>query len=219
VLQSEIAHRFDAARAKVLIMPLDVELYELEAGGVTAPRADWTHTAREHLGSAIAQRVERGRAQQVPAEEKLLSAESPHLQLFKLHEATGEAIFLHQAGGANGQLPVLPTLRSGFDWSLGESVQALAADTGANYALFVFVRDSYATAGRKAAMVGALLVCGVTGVCLPVGTGVRIAFASLVDLTTGRIVWFNRLYSETGDLREAEPAVKATEALLKEFPL
>jgi hypothetical protein len=219
VLQPEIPHRFDAAQAKILIMPLDLELYELEAGGVTAPRADWTHTAREHLGNAIARRVQRGGAQQIPADEALLSAESPHLQLFKLHEATGEAIFLNQAGGANGQLPVLPTLRSGFDWSLGESVQSLAAETDANYALFVFVRDSYATAGRKAAMVGALLVCGVTGVCMPVGTGVRIAFASLVDLHTGRIVWFNRLYTETGDLREGEPAAKATEVLLKDFPL
>jgi hypothetical protein len=219
VLQPAVPHVFDAPNAKILLMPVDAELYELAAGGVTSPRADWTTAARSHLQSAIEARIERGAASFAAADENLISTESPHLQLFKLHETIGASIYQYQAGGANGELPVLPTLKKNFDWTLGESVQGLAQDTGANYALFVFVRDSYATAGRKAAMVGALIVCGVTGVCIPVGTGTRIAFASLVDLTTGRVVWFNRNYSETGDLREAEPAAKVAEAMLKGFPL
>jgi hypothetical protein len=218
VLQPELAHGLDVANAKVLLLPVDVELYELAAGGVTSPRADWTATARGYLQKAIAARIERGAASHVAADESLLAPESPHLQLFKLHETIGQSIYAYQAGGANGELPVLPTLKKGFDWTLGEGVQALAEDTGANYALFVFVRDSYATAGRKAAVVGSLLVCGLTGVCVPIGTGVRIAFASLVDLKTGRVVWFNRHYSETGDLREEDAAQKVTEAMLKGLP-
>jgi len=219
VLKPETAGTVDPARAKVLLLPLDVELSELAGGGTLTPRADWTTTAREHLEKAIGTRIANSKASHVAADPALLSAESRHLQLFKLHEAIGESIYQHQAGGPNGQLQVIPTLKFGFDWTLGESVRALKEETGANYALFVHVRDSYATAGRKVAMVGSLLVCGATGFCMPIGTGVRNAFASLVDLNTGQVVWFNRSYSETGDLREADPATKAMKAMLEGLPL
>jgi len=219
VLKPDVPHRFDAGHAKFLLMPLDVELLELAAGGITSPRADWTAAARGHLQKSIVERLAKKNGTVVEADESLLSPDSQHLQLFKLHEAIGTSIFQFQAGGPNGQLQVLPTLEKGFDWSLGSSVKDLAQETGTHYAMFVFVRDSYATAGRKAAVVGAVLVAAVTGVYIPVGTGVRNAFASLVDLETGQVVWFNRLYSETGDLREEEPAAKAAEALLEDFPL
>jgi hypothetical protein len=219
VLQPTSPSPLEATGTKILLMPLDVELLELSAGGVMSPRADWTQSARAHLQKSIVARIERARAIHVVAEPSLLAENSPHLQLFKLHETIGAAIYEYQAGGPNGQLPVLPTLKTGFDWTLGESVRPLGEETGATHALFVFVRDSYATAGRKAAAVGAVLIGALTGMYMPVGTGVRIAFASLVDLRSGDVVWFNRLYSETGDLREAEPAAKATEGLLKDFPL
>lgn len=223
VLEPETAAKIDAAKAKILVLPLDVELSELATGGTLSPRADWTTAARDHLQKQIETRLAQSRASHVVADAALLSPESPHRQLFKLHEAIGAAIFEYQAGGPNGQLRPIPTLKFGFDWTLGESVHALQEDTGANYALFVHVRDSYATAGRKAAMVGSLLVCGVAsvygGICMPLSTGLRTAFASLVDLSTGQVVWFNRVYSETGDLREAEPAVKVVKAMLEGFPL
>jgi hypothetical protein len=219
VLKPEVGASIDPAAARVLVLPLDIELYVLEAGGLTAPRADWTKAAREHVSAAVLERLGSAKAGFVVAHEELVAADSKHLQLFKLHEAIGNAIYNHQAGGAQGQAAILPTLKNGFDWTLGEGVQELAADTGANYALFVHIRDSYATAGRKAAMVSAILVAGLTGVYLPVGTGVRTGFASLVDLKTGEVVWFNRLYSETGDLREGEPAAKTAGVLLKDLPL
>ena len=35
--------------AKVLITPIDVELYSISAGGIPEPRADWTAAARSPL--------------------------------------------------------------------------------------------------------------------------------------------------------------------------
>jgi len=64
-----------------------------------------------------------------------------------------------------------------------------------------------------------LVMAAFTGIYIPVTTGSRTAFASLVDLHSGRVVWFNRVYSATGDLREAEPAADATEAMFEDFPL
>ena len=50
------------------------------------------------------------------------------------------------------------------------------------------------------------------------GTGIQSGYASLVDLNTGRVVWFNQIASATGDLREATPAAASVDTLLNGFP-
>jgi hypothetical protein len=39
-----------------------------------------------------------------------------------------------------------------------------------------------------------------------------------VDLSTGNIVWFNRLARASGDLRDPEKARESAQALLADFP-
>ena len=129
-------------------------------------------------------------------------------QLNALHGAVAESVFLHHTLG----MLKLPTKNDVLDWSLGEAVQPLHARTGADYALFFWIRDSYASAERKAAMVAMALF----GVGIPGGS--QIGYASLVDLRDGRVVWFNVLRRASGDLREAKPAEETLEALLKSFP-
>jgi hypothetical protein len=78
--------------------------------------------------------------------------------------------------------------------------------------LFTWVRDSYASAERVAMMVGlALLGVGVGG-------GAQVGYASLVDLESGQVLWFNQLRRASGDLREAAKATESVEALLTGFP-
>ena len=91
-------------------------------------------------------------------------------------------------------------------------MKPLQEKTGADYALFTWVRDSYASSERKAALVAmALLGVGLAG-------GVQIGYASLIDLRTGQVMWFNNLARATGDLREEKPALETVEALLRNFP-
>jgi hypothetical protein len=91
-------------------------------------------------------------------------------------------------------------------------VAPLRAKTSADYALFFWIRDSYASAERKAAMIAmALLGVGLTG-------GAQVGYASLVDLRDGRIVWFNALSRLSGDLREPGSAAETLDALLLAFP-
>jgi len=58
----------------------------------------------------------------------------------------------------------------------------------------------------------AVLGVGVAG-------GQQVAYASLVDLETGRVVWFNRMARAGGDLREAQPAAETVGSLLYGFPV
>ena len=100
-----------------------------------------------------------------------------------------------------------------FEWTLGQRTTRLKEEYGAQYGLFVYMRDSYASAGRVGLMVG----MAVLGVGIPLGQ--QVGFASLVDLQTGDIVWFNRMVAGAGDLRELGLARDSVQNLLDDFPL
>lgn len=106
----------------------------------------------------------------------------------------------------------LPTKGKRLDWRLDGNTAWLAAQTGADYGLFIFVRDSYATVERKATMVvAALFKVNLSG-------GAQVGYASLVDLHSGRVVWFNRLSRQWGDLRDRASAEGTMDVLLEDFP-
>jgi hypothetical protein len=190
--------------AKVLIAPLDVELFSISAGGVLEPKADWTASALQHMKGAL---HERAKAMGMGSNELADDKADDLADLLQLHAAVARSIAIHHAGGLK-----LPTKEDKLDWSFGDTLLPLQQATGARYALFTWVRDSYASAERKAMMVGmALLGIGIAG-------GSQIGYASLVDLQTGQVLWFNQLLRLSGDLRDAKAATESVTALLTGFP-
>lgn len=199
------------AASKLVLVPFDMELFSLSAGGVLEPRADWTDAAQKHFRTALMARKDIVG----PGTLELKESDLDELgQLNALHGTVAEAVFAHHMM----KMPALPTKNEALDWTLGDAVTPLRARTGADYALFFWVRDSYATAERKATMVAMTIVGAALGVAVIPAGGQQIGYASLVDLKTGRIVWFNNLMRASGDLREAVPAAETVEALLKTFP-
>lgn len=195
------------AGVAVLLVEPDIELSELLGNGIQEPRADWTRAARDHVDAALrallAARGARLSRYQPPQDPQLAARQR---QQILLHQAVGTSILLHRHFGVP-----LPHKARAFDWTLGPGVRDL--DPDARYALFVHVRDSYASGGRKAMMaVGLLLGVGVS-------LGQQVGFASLVDLEDGRVVWFNLLNSQTGDLRDAQGARVSVAKLLDGVPL
>jgi hypothetical protein len=142
--------------ARIVAMPLDVELYAITAGGVAEPKAEWTGKGRANLAAALAARAAEGHA----ALRVLTEAEAePYAELRHLHAAVADAILIHHLGSWR-----LPGKGGRMDWSLG-------GDT-----------------------------------------------AALVELGTGRVLWFNRLARAAGDVREPKPARKTLDLLLAGFP-
>jgi hypothetical protein len=203
----------ESNREHVLLMPVDIELSELTAGGLLEPNAAWTATAKSHVDQAMDAMVEKHGA--APIRYRSLSPNvtfnDADLQVVKLHEAVGNSILLHKY---NPQF-ALPTKKDKFDWSLGEDVAVLQRAYRADYAVFIYLRDRLSSGGRIAAMI---LVAALTGYA-PQGGGTQAGFASLVDLNTGEVIWFNRLIRGAGDLREEASAEAALKLLFKDFPL
>jgi hypothetical protein len=191
-------------------MPKDVELSLLTAGGIAEPNAAWTAKAKQNIGPALREILRQYDVELIEYETKHAETDlaQRHEQLVKLHSAVGNSILIHKY---NPGLE-LPTKIDKFDWSLGREAIALKDDYGADYALFIFLRDRYASAGRAMVIIaGAILGVGLPG-------GAQVGFASLVDLNTGEVVWFNRLARAQGDLREPAAAKETITALLNEFP-
>jgi hypothetical protein len=190
--------------AKVVVAPLDVELFELSAGGVMAPKADWTDAANKHMGAALQRKTASlGLSSQALSD----SVADEHAELLHLYGAVARAVSLHHMGAFK-----LPTKEDKLEWSFGDSLRPLAQASGARYGLFTWVRDSYASAERKVMMVG-LAILGVG-----IGGGAQVGYASLVDLETGQVLWFNQLISVMGDLRDEKSAVASVDNLLAGFP-
>jgi hypothetical protein len=45
------------AGQRVVLMPVDVELFSLSAGGVAEPKADWTASAQQHMNAELRKRI------------------------------------------------------------------------------------------------------------------------------------------------------------------
>jgi hypothetical protein len=193
------------AGSTLLIVPAEMELFSISAGGVEEPKADWTEAAQRNFRTALSARREKLGSKVL----ELSDADVDEFaEIHALHRAVAEAVFMHHSRSSRK----LPTKQDRLDWSLGEAVRPLKAKTGADYALFTWIRDSYASGERKATMF-ALALLGAVNV-----GGSQTGYASLVDLQTGRIVWFNDLDRMTGDLRDQASAAETVDTLLKDFP-
>ncbi len=204
-----IAAGFDSLPkgAKIVLMPVDIELFSISAGGIPEPKADWTESATRYFTQAL---IDKRKTLGLTGVE-LQSADVDQLsEVNTLHAAVARSIALHHFGPSSLHLP---TKEGRLDWSLGEAVAPIRQKTDADFALFSWVRDSYASAERKATMVAmALFGVGVAG-------GAQTGYASLVDLRSGRVLWFNQLLRASGDLREQDKATETVEALLAKFPV
>jgi hypothetical protein len=205
---------------KLLVMRPDVSVGSVTTGGMVEPRADWTEQARANLIAALkAQQAERGGNAIIMERRDSLPGIEPETiaELERLHYAVGQSIALHRYNQRN-----LPTKRGkGLDWTLGEDAVRLGQRTGMDYALFLYAEDSFASTGRIALQVLGVAGC-VVGFCAPnIGGGGQFAYASLVDLRTGDVVWFNVLQAGTqiaginmGDIRKPEGAAQMVDRLL-----
>ena len=205
---------------KLLVLRPDVTVGSITTRGMVEPRADWTDQARASIVGAL-------RAQQAARGGHLLIIEHRNeipgvtadqlADVERLNAAVDESIVMHKYLG-----DYLPTKRGrGLDWTLGNDAVELGRKSGYDYALFLHAEDQVASTGRI--VLGVLGAAGcIVGFCAPnIGGATQLDYASLVDLKTGEVVWFNvvRAGSQVpgikfGDLRTPQGAAQMVERLL-----
>lgn len=205
---------------KLIVLRPDVSVGSITTGGMVEPRADWTEQARGHITEAL-------RAQQSALGAKVLFIERRNeipgvtadelAEVERLNYAVDQSIVLHKYLGE-----YLPTKRGkGLDWTLGQDAVRLGQKSGYDYALFLHAEDQVASTGRIALGVLGAAGCFVAFCAPNIGGATQLNYASLVDLKTGQVVWFNVVRARSqvpgikfGDLRTPEGAEQMIERLL-----
>ena len=205
---------------KLLVLRPDVTVGSLTTGGMVEPRADWTAQARTYIVQALrTQQASRGGNINVIEHRNQLSgvSEQELADVERLNFAVDQSIVQHKYLG-----DYLPTKRGNrLDWTVGEDAVRLGRKTGYDYALFLHAEDQVASGGRIALGLVGLAGC-IVGFCAPnIGGAEQLDYASLVDLKTGEVVWFNVVLAGSqvpgikfGDLRTPDGAAQMVERLL-----
>jgi hypothetical protein len=204
---------------KLLVLRPDVQVGSLTTGGMVQPRADWTDQARASVIAALkAQQSARGgnvtileHRNELPGVGAQELADVERLNL-AVDQSIVDAKYLGNT---------LPTKRrTGLDWTLGDDAVKLGRKTGYDYALFLHAEDEVASGGRIALGLVGLAGCFI-GFCAPGGGQQQLDYASLVDLHTGDVVWFNVVTAGSeipgikfGDLRSSAGAAQMVDRLL-----
>lgn len=206
----------------IVLMRPDVQVGQLQVGGLVQPNADWTEAARNNLAVALAENQRRrGIGFKVMAEPG--DEMRQYIADYEALHRTVISAALNNVYGAK-----LPTkkyrdgqkLKAGqhvWDWTLGPGTQKIGDLTGGTYGLFLFTRDNFSTDARKAMQVAGILGC-VVGFCSIVTGGQHVGYVSLVELSSGNIVWFNILRGSKGDIRDPAGAQAMVDAIMSSMP-
>lgn len=199
---------------RILVFRPTVSVGAQSAGGTITPNADWTERARTNIGAALLQR-QADLGNTVVAAPDTVGEQSQLVEEYQtLFAAMSQAVIQYQFFKGNR----LPTKKHDnkegvFEWSLGEGVSDLPGAKGADYALFIYNKDAYGSAGRKV-----LQVLAAIGPRVSVTSGEHRGYAGLIDLKTGDLLWLNADASMGGDVRDADGARKRVGQLLEDFP-
>lgn len=192
--------------ARILLMTPDVKYYLWTASGMTELQAEWTESARKNFVDASKSFAAEHNADLVVMG-KAVGNDQLVRRYENLHAAVGNTILTNYFGGAR-----LPSKAGGFDWSLGPGIAEIGERYSADYAMFVFYRDYQSSGGRVAMSV----LVGVLGGGM--ATSAEFGFASLVDMETGDVVWFNTVTAGAGELRNPAGATATVNKLFKDLP-
>lgn len=194
---------------KVIVLPADVVVQELSAGGVLEKVPEWARQSSSNLTRAMTE-VGRG-------SNHFAILDTPNLtedEQDKLDEAI--ATFMTVGTTAHNTLlwggPAWQHKREEFDYTLGPGLAFLREKTGADAAILMAGDDVISSDGRKAAVVMAAML----GVGLPMGRS--IALTSMVDLTTGDLLWMHYDESASKDLKNYDSVKEMVGTIFSKYP-
>ena len=203
---------------RITVIPLEIEICELSAGGVKEKIDQWCVQAKNNVMTAIQKELEAKPLLFVkPFYENMLSEDqrSNLDETSALFDAVNSSILIHTYGIPEQRFP---EKIENFDYSLGKEVGEISKDVDA--LLFVRCIDIIPTAGKQALETGKLILGVLAGVALPVNMGGTSVSIALVDADTGSIIWYNQHGSGlSADLRDPIKTTTIVKKLLADLPI
>lgn len=194
---------------KVVVLPVDIEVVEVSAGGVEEKVPDWSKEASQSVFKALSAAIgKQGLKETAAPHFSGASAANvdEHLALYKLVVNTASRLgWKHK-------------IRR-FDYSIGPGLRDIAAQAGVDAAIMVYGRDYVSTAGRKArAVAGNIPIVNIfTGPAPELGHSY--IHVGVVDLRTGDLLWMNSHFRKgSTNLRDPGDAAKMVNTIFEWYP-
>jgi hypothetical protein len=200
---------------RILLIPAEVRLHEISAGGVVEPVEAWTKAASESAASYVRKLA----ATKMPFE----LVESPSLeagekQALEQHIALYDSVAGSAYFARTSHIEVWRERSKTFDYTLGPGLKDLADHTGLDAAMIISGSDYISSAGRRAAMVmGVLLAAAVGAVVVPQG-GISFISVGVIDLRSGDLLWFGTDRSGGTDFRNEQDLHRMLDGLFQTYP-
>lgn len=194
------------------MIPPDIKVYELAAGGMLELRDDWSAQAKENSAKAIADSLKEKNVdiKSLPLDRTELQEEMDDVQA--LYRTVALCINWHTYG-----MYPFPEKKKKFDYSVGPIEKILNA-YGVDALIFVYARDEISTGGRKALNAAGIFVGIVTGAVYIPRSGITSMSVAVID-KSGTILWYNMQWSGGSyDLRDAGSASSFIQKILSNFP-
>lgn len=204
-----LAHNLDARPKTVVVLPPQVFVYELSAGGVPTRMGDWEATARNNLTDATVRLAGEAGLFTAHAAPDFDTREQNQIDAhIGLYERVAQSVFVY----GRGEQSAWAHKKNEFDYTLGPGLAFLRERTGADAALIVLGSDFISSDGRKALFFAGLAL----GMIMPLGQ----SFLALgvVDLTSGDVQWMSFDSSSRLDTRNPEQVNTLIRTLYQSWP-
>lgn len=202
----EFEERYKNIKTSGLIPP-DIEIYELSAGGVRELKDEWSEIGKENVFNALMKKFkEKG------IKVDTLTKDEEMEDTLALYRAVSMCINLHTQGPS-----AFPEKQKNFDYSIG-SIEKTLDKYGVDALMIVYGSDESTTGGRQALIAFGLLASIATGVPVVPRAGITTMNVALVD-PSGTILWYNcKRSGASHDLRKPEDATSFVEDIFSDFP-
>jgi hypothetical protein len=200
---------------KVLLLPPDIRVHEVSAGGVVEKVDAWTEQANGHAAKAVREignsrhLFEARERPDLAAEDK--TALDQHLALYDLVAISADF-------SRSGPFAPWRERAQNFDYTLGPGLKDLADRSDMDAALIIIGSDYISSAGRKAQMVLGVLAAALLGAAVIPQGGISYVSVGVIDLRSGDLLWFSTNRGPQNDLREEDHVQSILQRLLAEYP-
>lgn len=204
-----LASNLDSRPRKVVLLPPQIFVYELSAGGVPSRMTEWESQARQNMTAAATRLAGESGVFDVVAAPTPDPDEQDRLDAhIGLYDRVAQSVFVY----GRGEQSAWAHKKVEFDYTVGPGLAFLRERTGADAALIVLGADFISSSGRKLAFVAGLAL----GVIMPLGQS--FVAAGVVDLATGDVQWMGFDASSSLDTRNAPEVDELVRALYKTWP-
>lgn len=208
---------------EIAVMPMDVEVYKVTAGGVKELVDEYTLEAKNNIRAALDDELSvanKYKLVYLPDIKEITDVQKKMLlkDTLALYEALDTSIVAHTyPPNTEYFIPlrgIFKDKRDNFDYTFGMNVSKTDAYINSDALIFIRGGDYLSSGGRVALMVWAA-VMGFT----PMRAGPPHLSLALVDPKTGDILWYNFLCPQKGyNFRNSESVRNFLKILLNRFP-